>query len=145
MKAPTPQRREKVAQDLGTLVKCALKGETCHYSMRKGWLKHAHVPHRTNDNKILQTIRFRNVLTMVLDGVRFLELWGRRRFSRFEKVGLNMHEGPNTSTTRGGWLGMKSKGFRRVSNFTWTQFASTSICIFREIGCVKEFPILQNV
>ena len=31
---------------------------------------------------------------MVWDGVRFLEFWGRRRFSRFEKVGLNMHEAP---------------------------------------------------
>ena len=45
----------------------------------------------------------------------------------FEKVGLNMHEGPNTSKTREGWLGMKSKGFRRVPNFTWTQFESMSI------------------
>ena len=54
--------------------------------MRKGWLKHAdHVPHRTNDNKMLQTMRFRHVLTTVLDGVRFLELWG------FGNEGITSH------------------------------------------------------
>ncbi len=72
--------------------------------MRKGWFKHAdHVSHPTNDLKVPLMTRFRYVLTMVLDGVRFLELWGRR-FSRFEKVGLNMHESPNTSKTREGWF-----------------------------------------
>ena len=58
---------------------------------------------------------------------------GGRRFSWFEKVDLNMHEGPNTSKIGEGWLGMKSKGFRRVSNFTWTQFESTSVILFAAV------------
>ena len=57
--------------------------------MRKGWLKHAdHVPHPTNDNNMSQTMRFRHVLTMVLDGVRILELWGRKEVFAIEKVCL---------------------------------------------------------
>ena len=59
------------AQELGTLVKHGLKGASRH------------------------------VLAMVWDGVRFLELWGRRRnfpdSKRLaEKVGLNMLGAPKT-------------------------------------------------
>ena len=54
--------------------------------MRKGWLKHAdHVPHATNDQKISLTTRSRHVLARVLDGVRFLELWG------FGNEGITSH------------------------------------------------------
>ena len=80
-----------------------------------------HVPHPTNDKNVSLTTRFRHVLTMVLDGVRFLESWGEEAiFSRRkgwlntclevpnphrrETVGLNRPGGPKTLETREGWL-----------------------------------------
>ena len=59
--------------------RCCVKGfGLAHaHTPRKVLLKRTdHVPHPSNDQKVLQTIRFRNVSMMVLDGLRFLEFIG---------------------------------------------------------------------
>ena len=56
----------------------------------------------------LLSFRVRYLLA-VRDDVRFLELWRRRRFSRFGKVGLKIHAGPNTSKMQEGLPGMNRK------------------------------------